>query len=81
MGQCSQCGEWNSVDEEIIQSKKKNETNTEFASTNGRTSPPEPRKEKRVKTICRMPVMTESTSSSKDQTTEGFSFHTHSHTL
>ena len=27
MGQCSQCGEWNSVHEEIIQSKKKNESN------------------------------------------------------
>ena len=27
MGQCSQCGEWNSVDEEIIKSKKKNESN------------------------------------------------------
>ena len=27
MGQCSQCGEWNTVDEEIIQSKKKSEHN------------------------------------------------------
>ena len=27
MGQCSQCGEWNTVDEEIIQSKKKSEPN------------------------------------------------------
>ena len=27
MGQCSQCGEWNTVDEEIIKSKKKSEPN------------------------------------------------------
>ena len=27
MGQCSQCGEWNTVGEEIIQSKKKSEPN------------------------------------------------------
>jgi len=27
MGQCSQCGKWNTVDEEIIQSKKKSEPN------------------------------------------------------
>ena len=27
MGQCGQCGEWNTVDEEIIQSKKKSEPN------------------------------------------------------
>ena len=27
MGQCSQCGEWDTVDEEIIQSKKKSEPN------------------------------------------------------
>ena len=27
MGQCSQCGEWNTVEEEIIQSKKKSEPN------------------------------------------------------
>ena len=27
MGQCSQCGEWNTVDEEIIQSKNKSEPN------------------------------------------------------
>ena len=27
MGQCSQCGEWNTVEEEIIKSKKKSEPN------------------------------------------------------